>query len=216
MSAEDRYRTGLDLLVQRSDRLQQVQLLLSIPKTVWLLDKPSKEVEIGDDGEYEDYSVTDDIVLLKGEFDLVSNHKEEDIRRELEEIFSRKFPGITMYDFEFVKRDRNIISTPVVKEGHQWDFAHVKHLCGNGRLYVRLITSKEEMEQKDATLTTSSQLSQGSASTSFSRMPSHASASATVRLSDVPHSAAVSDVPPAVSDDDDLPEFGAAQSNANH
>ncbi|KAJ7360644.1 hypothetical protein OS493_015755 [Desmophyllum pertusum] len=97
-------------------------------------------------------------------------------------------------------------------KGHQWDFAHVKHLCGNGRLYVRLITSKEEMEQKDATLTTSSQLSQGSASTSFSRMPSHASASATVRLSDVPHSAPVSDVPPAVSDDDDLPEFGAAQS----
>ncbi|KAJ7389052.1 hypothetical protein OS493_033911 [Desmophyllum pertusum] len=66
--------------------------------------------------------------------------------------------------------------------------------------------------KKDATLTTSSQLSQGSASTSFSRIPSHASASATVRLSDVPHLPPVSDDSPAVSDDDDLPEFGAAQS----
>ena len=106
----------------------------SIPKTVWLLDKPSEEVEIGTDGEFEDYPVTDDVVLLKGEFDLVSNHKEENIRRELEGIFSLKFPGITMHDFEFVKRDRNIISTPVVKKGHQWHFVHVKHLCGNGSL----------------------------------------------------------------------------------
>ena len=88
----------------------------SIPKTVWLLEKPSEEAEIGTDGEYEDYPVTDDMVLLKGEFDLVNNHTEENIRRELEGVFSRKFPGITMYDFEFVKRDRNIVSTPVVKE----------------------------------------------------------------------------------------------------
>ena len=72
----------------------------SIPKTVWLLDKPSEEAEIGTDGEFEDYPVTDDMVLLKGEFDLVSNHKEENIRRELEGIFSRKFPGITMHDLE--------------------------------------------------------------------------------------------------------------------
>ena len=71
-----------------------------IPKTVWLLNTPSEEVDIGTDGEFEAYAVTDDIVLLKGEFNLVSNHKEENIRRELEGIFSRKFPGITMHDFE--------------------------------------------------------------------------------------------------------------------
>ena len=63
----------------------------SISKTVWLLDKPSKEADIGTNGEFEDYSVTDDMVFLKGEFDLVSNHKEENIRRELEGIFSQKF-----------------------------------------------------------------------------------------------------------------------------
>ena len=88
----------------KKSKATQIQ---SIPKTVWLLDKPSEEAEIGTDGEFENYPRTNDMVLLKGEFDLVSNHKEENIRRELERIFSRKFPGLTMHDFEFVKRDRN-------------------------------------------------------------------------------------------------------------
>ena len=178
----------------------------SIPKTVWLLDKPSEEVEIGTDGEFEEYPVTDDMVLLKGEFDLVSNHKEANVRRELEGIFSRKFPGITMHDFEFVKRDRNIISTPVVKKGHQWDFVHVKHLCGNGRLYVRLVASRENIEQKDGTLATGSE--------NVVSSPSHASTSF-VRLCNAPNSASTSGVPLAACDeidDEELPEFRAAMS----
>ena len=71
------------------------------------MDKPNDDVEISPDGDWEDYSITDKMVLLKGEFDLVSNQKEEDIRRELEGIFKRKYPCINMYDFEFVKRDRH-------------------------------------------------------------------------------------------------------------
>ena len=82
-------------------------------------------MEIGSDGQYEDYSVSNDMVLLKGEFDLITNHKEEDLRKELEAVFSRKFPSITMYDFEFVKRDRNIVSTPVVNFVHVLSFANV-------------------------------------------------------------------------------------------
>lgn len=68
----------------------------SIPRTVWLLDKPSEDVEIGTDGEYEDYAVTVDMVLLKREFDPVNNHREENIRRELEGIFNWKFSGISL------------------------------------------------------------------------------------------------------------------------
>ena len=41
-------------------------------------------------------------------------------------------------DFDFVKRERNTILTPLEKENHLWDYAHVKHLCGAGKLYVRL------------------------------------------------------------------------------
>ena len=50
-----------------------------------------------------------------------------------------------MYDFEFVRRERNIISTPVVTEYHQWDFDHVKYVCGTGRIYVRLTIDREEI-----------------------------------------------------------------------
>ena len=117
-------------------------------------------VEISPDEDHEDYSITDEMVLLKGESDLVSNQEEEDIRRDLEGIFKGKYPCINMYDFEFVKRDRHTISTPVVKEAHPWNFAHVKHLCGNGRLYVRLVTSRKDIEHtehKDSTLTASSE-----------------------------------------------------------
>lgn len=94
------------------------------------------------------------MVLLKGEFDFVSNYKEENIRRELEGIFSWKFFGIIMYDFEFVKRDRNIIFIFVVKMGYQWDFVYVKYMCGNGCFYVRLVisVSRENIEQKDGIL----------------------------------------------------------------
>ena len=48
-----------------------------------------------------------------------------------------KFPLISEDDFDFVKRERNSIVTPVVKENH------VKHLCGAGKLYVRLNVSKD-------------------------------------------------------------------------
>lgn len=58
-------------------------------------------------------------------------------------MFSKKFPLICKDNFDFVKRDRNTISTPVVKEDHKWDYAHVKHLCGAGKLYVRLNVSKD-------------------------------------------------------------------------
>ena len=126
-----------DLAIQRSERnrrmaqdlpaLVDLEDPLQLPVTLGGLRKVSHQryrvfqnlcgFWIGTDGEFEDCPGTDDKVLVKGKFDLVSNHKEENIRRELERIFSQKFPDITMYDFEFVKRDRNI-STPVFKKGH--------------------------------------------------------------------------------------------------
>ena len=67
----------------------------------------------------------------------------QSIRQELKEVFKVKFPQISVKDFDFVKRERNTIVTPVVKENHAWDYAHVKHLCGAGKLYVRLNISKD-------------------------------------------------------------------------
>lgn len=46
-------------------------------------------------------------------------------------------------DFDFVKRERNTILTPLEKENNLWEYAHVKHLCGAGKLYVKLNICKD-------------------------------------------------------------------------
>jgi len=111
-------------------------------------------------------------------------------------ITKKKTSEENWHDFEFVKRDRDIISTPVIKKGHQWDFVQVKHLCRNGRLYVKLVTRRK---QKDATLATGSD--------NVVSSPSHDSTSF-VRLCNLPNSASTSVVPRAASDeidDEELP-----------
>ena len=110
----------------------------SIPKTVYLLDEISHEdMEVD-----HEYAIKDEMILLKGEFDLECDADEASIRSELRKVFLTKFPLIRERYFDFVKRDHNTICTPVVK-GHNWDYAHVKHLCGAGKLYVRLNISKD-------------------------------------------------------------------------
>eukprot|EP00794_Sanderia_malayensis_P013447 gene13447-14828_t len=109
-----------------------------IPKSVYLL----KETEQPQD---QDYTVVDEMVVLKGQFDLSSDFTEDDIPAELASLFSTKLPQINQRDFDFVKRERNTISLPVVKDDHKWDFKHIKHLCGNGRLYVRLNVPKHTL-----------------------------------------------------------------------
>lgn len=48
--------------------------------------------------------------------------------------------------FDFVKWQRNKISTPVIKESLKWDYRHVKQLCAQGNLYIRLNIPKECIE----------------------------------------------------------------------
>ena len=86
--------------------------------------------------------------VIKGEFDLTPGHSEDEIRSELVEVFKTKTPTIRTTDFDFVKREKNVISLPVIKTGFKWDFAHVKNLCGQGRLYVRLNVLKDELLER--------------------------------------------------------------------
>ena len=86
-------------------------------------------------------------IVIKGEFDLTPGSTEDEIRAELIEVFKSKIPTIAKHDFSFVKRERNVVTLPVTKSGHKWDFLHVKNLCGQGRLYVMLNTSKEDLLQ---------------------------------------------------------------------
>ena len=119
----------------------------SIPKSVYLLDEPDVE----DD---EEYSLMESMIILKGECDLYCDADENGIRSELVNLFKTKLSFITNGDFDFVRRDRNTISCPVVKKEHVWDSKHVKHLCGTGRLYVSLNVSKDTLvEDEEGSIT---------------------------------------------------------------
>ena len=37
---------------------------------------------------------------------------------------------------------------PVIKTGHRWDLAHIKNICGEGRLYVKLNVPKAELLER--------------------------------------------------------------------
>ena len=54
---------------------------------------------------------------------------------------------LTLHDFEFVKVLGKKVSTPVVADGYNWDFKHVKNLCGQGKLYDRLNKQQEEDQE---------------------------------------------------------------------
>jgi hypothetical protein len=116
-----------------------------VTKSVCLLDAPPDEF---DDGccTIPDYSLVDDMIILKGYCDLGTSYSEADIRKEISEILQQKFPAITTGLFDFVKRERNRVVTPVVKATHKWDFKQVKELCGQGKLYVRLNVPREALE----------------------------------------------------------------------
>ena len=107
-----------------------------VPRSVYLLQEPDIDAD-------EEYGLIDNMIVIKGQCDFYPDYSEEEIRSELVSLFKTKLPLITSRDFDFVRRERNTISVPVVKENHKWDYKHVKHLCGThlcgtGRLYVRV------------------------------------------------------------------------------
>ena len=195
----------------KQEKTKHVQ---SIPKTVWLLERPDDDVQITDDGCYGDYALNDDSVLVKAEIDLKSDQNEDAIRGELQTVFEKRYPGIGLCDFEFVKRERNVITTPIVKDNHTWDFSHVKHLCGNGRLYVRLITDIDEISgkagdkcQDDTATATTSSISAPTPSQAYSNVDLCNTTSATTPEPGSEASASSAQPPCSVDDDDDDDEL---------
>ena len=129
-----------------SKRKKGVKEQPPIPKSVHLIDCVEEESDDEDtDEERDSFSFSERHIVIKGGFDLTPGHSEDEIRNELVEVFKSKIPTIRKTDFNFVKREKNVVTLPVVKTGHKWDFAHVKNLCGQGRLYVKLNVSKGEL-----------------------------------------------------------------------
>ena len=71
-----------------------------IPKSVHLLEKATPDDD--DDGEERDYSGQgtksdrENMVVLKGEFDLIPGHSEDEVRSKLVEVFKTKFKLISV------------------------------------------------------------------------------------------------------------------------
>ena len=116
------------------------------PKAVYLLNKPE---DLDENGFVPDYAVTDDMILVKGYFELGTGQSESEIRKSITEVLEQRFPFVRQDHFDFVKRERNKVTTPLVNKSLEWNYKHVKELCGQGKLYVRLNVLREVIEACD-------------------------------------------------------------------
>eukprot|EP00794_Sanderia_malayensis_P004249 gene4249-4814_t len=127
---------------------------------VWLLSQPEpseeENVQIA-----EEYTLEDNMVLLKGFVSLSQLDSSQDIREKITTLFRTKFPLVGSMDFVYVKRERNKISTPATGKNFEWDFNALKGLWGQGKLYCRLcvslsqVTDCIESDESDFDLTVS-------------------------------------------------------------
>ena len=62
------------------------------------------EEDLEDDSQNDEYTIKEEMILVKGEFDLLTGADEQAIRQELKDLFKVKFPLISETDFDFVKR----------------------------------------------------------------------------------------------------------------
>ena len=92
-----------------------------------------------------DYEMAKDDVLFSGTVDLMTDDSEESLRYKICEVLSTRLPRLEESDFDLVKVSRKTISTPVCSQDQKWDFAHVKVIAGQGKLYVRLNKLKEQL-----------------------------------------------------------------------
>lgn len=89
----------------------------------------------------EEYIFCEQMVVLSGMINLKSSMTELEIRKIIEKSLKGKLPLLNFNDFKFVKRDRNKIITPCVEKDFKWNFAQIKRLVGQGKLYVRLTSN---------------------------------------------------------------------------
>ena len=92
-----------------------------------------------------DYEMAKDDVLFSGTVDLMTDDSEESLRYKICEVLSTRLPRLEESDFDLVKVSRKTISTPVCSQDQKWDFAYVKVIAGQGKLYVRLNKPKEQL-----------------------------------------------------------------------
>lgn len=95
-------------------------------------------------GSSNEYPLKNDTIMCYAEVDFVTTDDERLVRNKIVGALKTQIPDIAPDDFEFVKVLGKRVSTPVVADGYNWDFKHVKNLCGQGKLYVRLNKQQEQ------------------------------------------------------------------------
>ena len=71
-------------------------------------------------------------------FEIHPGYTKNDIRRELVKCFEGTYSYILAINFDFVKKERNVLFVPVVPNCFKWGFEAIKTLVGQGKLCVRL------------------------------------------------------------------------------
>ena len=118
------------------------------PKAIYVLEKPEYDL-LAEYGSYmyvPDYAVNDNMILLKGYIELGTGQSEHEIRQSITNVLKQRFPFVRPQHFDFVKRERNNVTTPVVSKSLEWNYKQVRELCGQGKLYIRLNVPRECIE----------------------------------------------------------------------
>ena len=62
------------------------------------------------------------MICLQGFVEIEQDHTEVEIKELLVKVFQKKYPEISIYDFDYVKRKKNNISIPTVDDSFKWNF----------------------------------------------------------------------------------------------
>lgn len=102
-----------------------------------------KTVVLLESSDSSNYPLTHDTIICYAEVDFLTTDDELLVRNKIVEALKTQLPDIALNDIEFVKVLSKRVTTPLVADGYNWDFKHIKNLCGQGKLYVRLVGNKQ-------------------------------------------------------------------------
>jgi len=73
---------------------------------------------------------------------LNTSMNESEIREAIKNALFSKLPNIKSNEFEFVKRIKGKILVPTFNASNfSWDYQQIKKLCGQGKIYIRMVNS---------------------------------------------------------------------------
>ena len=91
------------------------------------------------------YRVEPEMICLQGFVEIVQDHTDLEIKELLVKVFQKKYPKISIYDFDYVKREKNNISIPTVDDSFKWNFEGIKVLIGQEKLICCLNTTETSL-----------------------------------------------------------------------